>query len=114
MILWAFYLRNLHQLFNHIASENVIENYLKKLVVNDWQFQLVSMPDENFGLIDRGDGDLEVVVGADAEIFRRVKEMMSEDDVKRFLVLWNDESRNERIWRNRAWRFQKFYYSLSW
>lgn len=39
------------------------------------------MPDENFGLVNRCDGDLEVVVGGDPEVFRRIKEMMREDYV---------------------------------
>lgn len=55
------------------------------------------MPDENLGLVDCGDGDLEVIVGANAKVFRRIKKLIGEHDVKRFLVLWDDKSMKAMI-----------------
>lgn len=55
------------------------------------------MPNQDFRFVDGRDGNLEVVIGANAKIFGWIKELMRENDVKCFLVLWNDESVREII-----------------
>lgn len=64
-----FYLRNLHQLLNNVTSEDMIENHLKELVIDYRQLQLVAVPNQDFRFVNGGNGDLEVVIGADAKVF---------------------------------------------
>lgn len=86
------HLRNLHQLLDDIPSQNVIEHNLQKIVVDDGQFQLIAVPDENLGFVNGCYGDLEVIVSRHSEVFRRIEKLVRENDVKRFLILRHDES----------------------
>lgn len=80
----------LYEFFDDVPAQNVVENGLHEVIVDDAQFELVPVPDQYPGLLQGHDGNLEQLVCADAEPFRRIQELVRENYVQGSAALRHD------------------------